>query len=528
MKHHHTQDNTEKGETAAMKRFLTLLLLFCLFGGLTGAFGPLAPAFAAETTADDLSALPPADDEAALPVTRRRALLISCDHFVTYADTDPGARSGAQLFASVLERDRNGYESIISVSDAALSASLLSMMVRDAFSEAAENDISVIYIATHGLVDQDHPDSPFSFVFSDGQREFTVPALSLSQILQQIPGQVLLITDTCFSGMMLGKGTDTGAPNVFEGTGIQVLCSAGGNEQSFYYKDGQDTYSASFFSVLLSRALGLYGEAFADEDKDGQITLAELRASLTADYALCTAQCYPENSPAVVYTVNELFPFPEAAVTDIEFDNSVLSGGGSEASFSFTVTREARLFYQIIYFRQGVWQFDGSEITEDTAEGELLTPGQKQRTIRIADDAGHGDNSGYAIVHLYTLREGSPVLLYEKLINAQPEDTELHVSIETPYAFSPEKGAEAVLLIRHDQPCTLSVSIRDAEGRVVRHLCYSRPSRPQNLLPDGTALVWDGLNDQNAPAPAGIYTVSARAVCSGTVFTAESEPFRLE
>ena len=91
----------------------------------------------------------------------------------------------------------------------------------------------------------------------------------------------------------------------------------------------------------------------------------------------------------------------------------------------------------------------------------------------------------------------------------------------------PAIGQELCILVQHDVPCGLTVSVRDADGGLVTRLCYDTASRPQQLSPAASTFYWNGLTRQNTPAPDGVYTVEVSAVIGGVRYTAESLPFSL-
>jgi hypothetical protein len=49
------------------------------------------------------------------------------------------------------------------------------------------------------------------------------------------------------------------------------------------------------------------------------------------------------------------------AITDLTFEDTLLTAGQSEVTFSFTVQRQVELYYQIVYHRDGGWQFDQAQ-----------------------------------------------------------------------------------------------------------------------------------------------------------------------
>ncbi|MEA4871351.1 MAG: hypothetical protein VB076_00840, partial [Synergistaceae bacterium] len=76
-------------------------------------------------------------------------------------------------------------------------------------------------------------------------------------------------------------------------------------------------------------------------------------------------------------------------------------------------------------------------------------------------------------------------------------------------------------------PCSLTVSIQNMQGDTVRYLQYDLPTRPQHLVPEGSAFYWDGLLADGTRAPAGSYILRARTNVGGKTYVAYSSPVML-
>ena len=484
--------------------FMTIMLLLCC-----------SPASGAE------NGLSPADDPPKL-----RALLIGCDHFLTQEDTWPAAEHNIRLLSDTLINDRRRYALIRSYSSAIASVNAFEDAVLNTFRSAGDQDISLLYISTNGVYSETGGTAESGLILSDGQEEALLTAPELERVLSQVPGVKMVILDACNSGAVIGKGLSAGGDEAFlSGPAYKVLCSAGGSEASWYFHAGSsaEAAGASYFASVLSSGLGAQGDFAADQNDDGDITLREAYAYLLDNYAASTTQAYPQNDENFV-----LFSYDPAvprrvtkAVTDLSFDETLLTAGETEVSFSFTVQRQAELYYQIIYHRDGAWQFDQAQhfLDGEQADGTVL-PGRKTRVLSLETAA---DASGYAMVQLITLEDGVPVFQGARLLCVQPASGEAAVSVSAGSAFMPGAWQELPILVRHDVPCGLTVNILNEEGRTVRRLAYETPSRPQQLSPAGSTFYWDGLLTDGTPAPAGCYTVLVKVRIGGSVFTATSE-----
>ncbi len=458
-----------------------------------------------------------------------RALLIGCDHFLTQEDTWPAAEHNIRLLSDTLISDRRRYALIRSSSSVIASVEAFEEAVLNTFRSARENDISLLYISTHGVYSEEDGTAGSGLILSDGREEALLTAPELQRVLDQIAGTKMVILDACNSGAVIGKGLSSADTVFLSGPAYKVLCSAGGSEASWYFQSGSsaEAAGASYFASVLTNGLGAQGSFAADQNDDGEITLREACSYLLDNYAASTTQAYPQNDGSFV-----LFSYDPAAprrvnqaVTDLSFDDTLLIAGKTEVSFSFTVQRQAELYYQIVYHRDGAWQFDQAQhfLDGEQADGTVL-PGRKTRTLSLetADDA-----SGYAILQLITLEDGTPVFQGARLLCVQPASGEAAVSVSAASAFRPDAWQELPILVRHDVPCGLTVNILNAEGRTVRRLAYETPSRPQQLSPAGSTFYWDGMQTDGSPAPAGQYTVQAKVRLGGGIFTAESEQITL-
>ncbi|MCR4885871.1 MAG: caspase family protein [Clostridiales bacterium] len=462
---------------------------------------------------------------------RLRALLIGCDHFVTQEDTWPAADLNLQMLKRVLEGDRRGYDVIRTASGTVTDEKTLREETRKAFSDAQTGDISLLYFSTHGLLRQEKNGYSASLVFSDGKEENEITGWQLREITDQIPGKKIIIFDACSSGALIGKGlSEPQQTACFSGSEYKILCSAGGNEASWYWqaKDGGHFSGASYFNAVFTSGLNREPYCAADGNRDGEVTLSEMYGFLLENCAVSTPCVYPQNDEDFVlysYAPEETVNEPRT-ITDLYFDSTLLTAGESEARFSFTVHRQTELYYQIVYLRDGVWQFAEAQQYQDMEqENGTVRPGRKERTLEIRTP--EEKESGYAMILLITKENGKTVYQASRLLCVQPAEGEIKLFVETASSFIPLMGQEIPVYVRHGVPCAVTVNIISIEGNPVRRLAYEAPSRPQQLTPAGSVFYWDGRMTNGEIAPYGWYRAVVRVSLSGEKFTAESRPFRL-
>ena len=469
----------------------------------------------------------------AMPSATLRALLVSCDRFLSQPETTPAAGTNLTLIKDALSGDARGYAQIRLESDTLSSVEGLRRAVQETFGEADEDDVSVFYISTHGLYTVSQSNLTAAFLLSDGQAEEAVGALMLEEIFSAVKGAKVLILDFCNAAAFIGKGLSDPADRApFIGSGYKVLCSAGGSEESWYWQssDGGARHGASYFASVFAGGLSAASGYPADEDGDGAITLRETYDYVLRNYAASTPQVYPQKDdefPLLVYdpdTANEI----TAAVTDIYFEDSVLTGLSNTISFSFTVRRAVSLSYQIVYYRGGRWMFSEAHMIEDAVEGATLAPGEKTRalTLTLPDEAL--DTSGYAMVQLFSRGDsGDTRLEGGKLLTVLPLAGDAVVEVRADALIFPDSGRELAVRVLHDVPCALTVSVQDMQGETLCYLAYDEPTRPQHLVPEGSDFYWDGTLPNGQRAPSGSYIIRVRTSVGGRAYVAYSNPFRL-
>lgn len=453
-----------------------------------------------------------------------RALLIGSDSFITQENTYPIAKNNLNNLQELLSQDARHYQDIRILYEEINHPDKLAQAVNECFADADGNDISLFYFSTHGIMDPDVT----GLYLSDGQEENLLHPEQLSVILTNIPGQKILLLDACNSGAFIGKGIETLSPrHPFTAPGIHVITSAGGCEASWQWQSsGSNTAGGtSYFSALLMNGLGGYHAA--DTNKDNTVTINEAYAFLLENCASSTPHRYPEDAqdaPLFLYHPEDSHALPP--VSALTFEDTLLSSDQTDVDFSFTVHRDTRLFYQLVYYKDGKWDFENAAIFQDTQEsGGVLKPGRKQRKIHL--DTQDRSDSGYVILHLFSQENETPVFLGGRLLCVQPSAGEVALAVNTGPAFDPSADEELPILISHDMPCALSVTVRNASGKTVRRLSYAQPTRPLQLPSSGTTCYWNGLDSRNQPAPAGKYYIQVQATVGEARFTAESEYFNL-
>lgn len=454
---------------------------------------------------------------------RRRALLVGCDDFVMHEDTMPSAQMNVRRIQEMLRTDSRGYDGIYAYQTGFSDKDQLLAAIAAAFAQADADDVSLIYICTHGLYDRVTFEP--SLVISDGVTEDVLDAGELRAALDAVPGQKVILLDACNSGAFIGKGEwDDRMKNWFMGEDYVVLTSAGASENSFLWHSDRQI-GGSYFADGLSEGLGT---RTYDLDGDGTITMQETYKGILEEHGASTAHCYPQTSdfPLFVYDP-QADSGGERPVSGLTLDTAVLDGGEDTLYFSFTVQRPVRLQYQLIYYKDGKWRFDKPQIIADQEnENGVLLPGRKERSVIIVSE--DGEPAGYVLLQLVATEGRRSMLAGSRLIAVQPSLADPELKIKTYSMFDPDQGEELAIRVEHSFPCSLSVIVRDMAGNTVRRLAYKEPSRPLGMETEGSIFYWDGKNNADEAVPKGDYFVEVSCKMDDFTYYENSETITID
>lgn len=468
-----------------------------------------------------------------------RALLIGCDEFASRESTAPSSANNVTRMAETLSGGAMNLEQLVTRKGDVSSVAQLEELIRATFADSQPGDVNYFYISTHGVWEQGMAAGDMTLLLSDGNREEGVTAYQLRAIFDTIPGTKVLILDACHTGAVIGKGVYPPFENVFIGSEYKVLCSSGGAEESWFWQGGMEdeaVVGAGYFSSALVSGLSIKGGYSADDNRDGAITLTELKRYLLANHGASTVRSYPEEDDFVMlrydaasYTGRRR----DSVVEGVTFEGDVLSADEPAVQFSFNMVRPAQVAYQIVYQEDGRWDFDRSQVIYDDAErygayGDALgylSPGMKQRALTInLTEAG---SYGYVLVQMITKASGVPSLVSSRVLCVPPAEGDPQLSIMTDSGFCPDAGEELGIVVQHQFPCQLTVTIEDMDGKTVRRLASRDPSRPEQLSPRGSTFCWSGRRNNGDMAQAGQYRIRVKAYIGDAVYEAVSEEIEL-
>ena len=150
---------------------------------------------------------------------------------------------------------------------------------------------------------------------------------------------------------------------------------------------------------------------------------------------------------------------------DVTFSGTTLSRTSRQITIEFIAMRPVRVAYQVVYQRDGKWEFDHAQLIYDEAErftayGDqpgAISAGRKVRTLTLGElDEGV---YGYAMVQLVTIDQGKLTVHAGRVISIPPDAADMTLTASVADTFSPAGGRELSIFIGHEYPCALSVSI---------------------------------------------------------------------
>ena len=470
-----------------------------------------------------------------------RALLIGVDAFVSRPSAYPSSANNVLAMQEVFRTAQPALASVLLPDEPITAAGQLAQWIQTAFADADGDDVSYLYMSTHGVYE---PGGEPALLLSDGVTETGLTPAQLEAAFEHIPGVKVLILDACNSGAFIGKGEAVPPEGIrFLGEEFKVLTSSGSLEESWYWSAaGEEGHAgpqgAFYFTQALSESLSARAGYPADRNRDGAVTLKELYDYLLLNHAASTPQVYPQTDDFVIYRYQMNGSQPadtdRSPVMDVTFSGTTLSREERQIAIEFIATRPVRVAYQIVYQRDGKWEFDNAQLIYDGAErfaagSDLpgaVSAGHKVRTVNLGKlpQGSHG----YVLVQLVSIDEGRLTVHAGRVICVPPASGDLLLTTSVSGAITPDSGRELEIFVGHDYPCALSVAIVDENEKVVHRVCHRQSTRPMQIEPAGSVFYWNGRIKDGSAAPPGMYRVRVQAHINDSTVTVLSSAFAIE
>lgn len=466
-----------------------------------------------------------------------RALLIGVDDFVTKPSAYPSSTNNVYAMQEMFQSSALELEMLIVPDEPVTTVDALTHLIRSTFEGAGEDDVSYLYLSTHGVYDEQEP----VLLLSDGTVEEGITPAELEKAFEGIPGTKVLILDACNSGAFIGKGmAQPMEERYFLGDEFKVLTSSGAMEESWYWSAGQDLagQGAFYFTQALAEGLSARCGYPADPNRDGAVTLSEAYDYLLLNHAASTPQVYPQNDDFVIFRYHPDAPQPmgldRSPVMDVTFTGTTLSRDERQIGIEFIATRPVRVAYQIVYQREGKWEFDKAQLIFDQAErftafGDqpgAVSAGRKLRSVNLGEL--NGASHGYVLVQLVSIDQGKLRVHAGRVICVPPSEGEMNLTASVDAELNLSSGRELSIFIGHDYPCTLSIAIVDENEKVVHRICHRQSTRPMQISPEGSVYYWNGTLRDGSKAAPGVYRVRAQANMNDTTVTVLSSAFTIQ
>ena len=224
-------------------------------------------------------------------IPRYGALLVNEENYPSYKED--GVRQGSRVSAEGLKALLESSEIEGAKYDVSLKSDIgridLFSAIREKFKDAASQDISLIYISSHGW----YTGGMTFLELTDGS---FVSVRDLERELRRIPGTIVVLIDCCYSGGAIGKASDyadfskniisTFANAPVNGSKYKVICSAGLDQKSHRGKVGDmqgSLWQTEFIRALCKGAGWDIAEnrmvsMAADANMDQKVSFGELTA----------------------------------------------------------------------------------------------------------------------------------------------------------------------------------------------------------------------------------------------------------
>ena len=497
------------------------LTALCLSAGLW-------PCGAAETAGDG--------------VRVNRALLVGVDDFVSHPSIYPASTNNVFAMQAALQASITPFETIMIPDSPVTDAGALASLIADTFIGADADDVSYLYLCTHGEFDGDPASEP-ALLLSDGRTEGRLTPEALEAALSGIAGVKVVLLDACYSGAFIGKGMrQRPARLYFQREDYKVITSSGAMEESWYWNasmsavDGAFPQGAFYFSQALSQGLSPRYGFPADLNRDGSVTLQELYDALMDTHAASTPQVYPQEDDFVVFQYDpaSMTADNRSPIGDVTFSEAEPDENGAQLGLEYTALRPVRVAYQVVRRQGQVWRFDEAQLLYDnveqyTAFGDepgAVTAGRKVRKLRL--NLPPGEQSGYILAQLLSIENDKLVVHAGKVIAIPPEEGDPQLCVQTDASLAVGGAEELAIYVGHVCPCALSVAVVDEDGGTVRRLCHKQSTRPMQMNPEGSVFYWNGCDRSGRPVAAGKYRVRVSCLLGERTFSAESDLLTLQ
>ena len=326
------------------------------------------------------AASPPLEGASPEGTGKIRCLAVGMDRFVTEKDTAPCSAGNAEIMAALLEDCLPEGTRVTRRVNGPGSVPEMEALIRETFREAGEEDLSCLYLSTHGVIWEEEGETRMAWILSDGTQEDALEPGALREMMDRVPGKKVLILDCCHAGA---------AAESFRGPEWRVLAGCGAEEDCYFWAAGEAN-GMGYFTSALENALRASGQEQIDPDSSGSISLKELADRVRTLYGISEPVFLPEGDESPLFLLPEAEENAER-ILDLRLDPAETTKDGQiSVSFHFRTEIPVRIEYRLVPMGPDGWEFEqAARLPDRERSGQrrgVLSPGEKDRTIRVSPE----------------------------------------------------------------------------------------------------------------------------------------------
>ena len=337
--------------------------------------------------------------EPELPAAEFRCLAVGIDWFVNEENTAPCSANNAETMAGLFGDCLPEGTKVTRRVNGPAGLAEMENLILETFSDAGEEDTSILYLSTHGVVWEEEGMEKTAWILSDGEREQALEPESLRTMMDQIPGKKVLILDCCHAGA---------AAETFVGPEWRLIAGCGVEEDCYFWAAGEVT-GTGYFTAALENALRASAREQIDPDGDGKVSLKELAGRIREIYGVSTPVFLPEGDEEALFLLPEVQM--QERLLDLRFDPETEEGA---LQFHFRTETAVKLEYRLVPMGENGWDFTrAAKIPDRERSGQkrgVVSPGEKDRSVRVSRERlGDGGKALLQIVSWRGLHGQIPV-----------------------------------------------------------------------------------------------------------------------
>ena len=265
-----------------------------------------------------------------LPVSDRpAALVIGQMNYQTY-ERLPGSRNDSVAMRGFLTGLSNRFNTVLA---ADLTADQIKRAVRSAFGGAKETDVSLLYYSGHGQMDFGGTNHGALVGVDSSMLSFA----ELAEVLNGVPGRVIVILDSCYSGAAITtKNTLKSSGDPLDAFLKDAVSSFSGYTYSLdgIRKRSGELAASKFIVIAAARYTEQAGEGLIDGYRCGVFTYSMLNGMGCVYPAGAYQGSMPADNGDLLVTLKEIYDYAYEKANSIwDVQHAVYHGNDSDVLF---------------------------------------------------------------------------------------------------------------------------------------------------------------------------------------------------